>query len=104
MNVIVLLLALGPLIFIAYRGFSVILFAPVCAPLAVLVTDPIQVAPYLSIFVERLAGFVKPCFFAIGFFSTDRYLLTNRPMRELFMGKPMCARRVKHDLSWLEEI
>ncbi|MFO1127379.1 MAG: GntP family permease [Rhodospirillales bacterium] len=60
MNIIVLLLALGLLIFIAYRGFSVILFAPVCALLAVLLTDPIQVPPaYLTIFMEKLAGFVK---------------------------------------------
>jgi len=60
MNVIVLLLSLGLLILIAYRGFSVILFAPLCALLAVLLTDPIQVPPaYLTIFMEKLAGFVK---------------------------------------------
>ena len=60
MNIIVVLLALGLLILIAYRGFSVILFAPVCALLAVLLTDPIQVPPtYLTIFMEKLAGFVK---------------------------------------------
>jgi hypothetical protein len=46
------------LILIAYLGFSVILFAPVCALLAVLLTDPIQVpAAYLTIFMEKLAGF-----------------------------------------------
>lgn len=60
MNILVVLLALGLLILIAYRGFSVILFAPVCALLAVLLTDPIQVPPaYLTIFMEKLAGFVK---------------------------------------------
>lgn len=60
MNILVVLLALGLLIFIAYRGFSVILFAPLCALLAVLLTDPIMVPPaYLTIFMEKLAGFVK---------------------------------------------
>jgi H+/gluconate symporter-like permease len=54
------LLALCLLILIAYRGFSVILFAPVFALLAVLLTDPIQVPPAcLTIFMEKLAGFVK---------------------------------------------
>ncbi|QLH38398.1 MAG: GntP family permease [Defluviicoccus sp.] len=60
MNILVVLLALGLLILIAYRGFSVILFAPLCALLAVLLTDPVQVPPaYLTIFMEKLAGFVK---------------------------------------------
>src|SRR5512134_1640775 len=60
MSVIILLAALGLLMFVAYRGYSVILFAPVCALLAVLLTVPIDVAPaYTSIFMEKLAGFVK---------------------------------------------
>ena len=60
MSVIILLAALGLLMFVAYRGYSVILFAPICALLAVLLTVPIDVAPaYTSIFMEKLAGFVK---------------------------------------------
>jgi len=38
-SILVVLLALGLLSLIAYRGFSVILFAPVCALLTVLPTD-----------------------------------------------------------------
>jgi H+/gluconate symporter-like permease len=60
MSVIILLAALGLLMLVAYRGYSVILLAPVCALLAVLFTEPILVAPaYTSIFMEKLAGFVK---------------------------------------------
>jgi H+/gluconate symporter-like permease len=60
MSVVILLGALGLLMFVAYRGYSVILFAPVCALLAVLFTEPILVAPaYTSIFMDKLAGFVK---------------------------------------------
>ena len=42
------LIAVGALVllmFVAYRGFSVILFAPVAAMLAVLLTDPAAVPP-----------------------------------------------------------
>nr|WP_229519791.1 GntP family permease [Massilia oculi] len=46
--------------FAAYRGYSVILFAPVAALGAVLLTDPAQVAPVFSgIFMEKMVGFVK---------------------------------------------
>ena len=40
MSLVVVVLALALLMFVAYRGFSVILFAPICALLAVLLTDP----------------------------------------------------------------
>ena len=44
----------------AYRGFSVILFAPVAALLAVVFTQPALVLPYYSgVFMDRLASFVK---------------------------------------------
>src|SRR5205823_9540110 len=46
--------------FAAYRGYSVILFAPVAALGAVLLTDPGAVAPVFSgIFMEKMVGFVK---------------------------------------------
>jgi H+/gluconate symporter-like permease len=57
---IVILLALGLLMFVAYRGFSVILFAPICALLAVLLTNPEFVLPFFSnIFMEKMVGFIK---------------------------------------------
>ena len=48
------------LMLVAYRGFSVILFAPVAALLAVLLTDPSAVLPVFSgLFMEKMVGFVK---------------------------------------------
>src|SRR6201997_4217035 len=45
---------------VAYRGYSVILFAPICALLAVLFTDPSYVLPMFSgVFMEKMVGFVK---------------------------------------------
>lgn len=45
---------------VAYRGFSVILFAPVAALLAVVWSGPHLVLPFFSgVFMERLVGFVK---------------------------------------------
>jgi H+/gluconate symporter-like permease len=44
----------------AYRGFSVILFAPLAAILAVVLTAPHLVPPYFSgIFMERTVAFIK---------------------------------------------
>ena len=46
--------------FVAYRGFSVIMFAPVCALLAVLFTDPALVLPMFSgVFMDKMVGFIK---------------------------------------------
>jgi H+/gluconate symporter-like permease len=46
--------------FVAYRGFSVILFAPICAMLAVLLTDPALIAPiFTGVFMEKMVVFVK---------------------------------------------
>lgn len=57
---LVVLAALGFLMFVAYRGFSVILFAPVAALLAVLLTAPADVLPmYSSVFLDRMVGFLK---------------------------------------------
>jgi len=61
-----LLIVLGALIFlmlVAYRGYSVILFAPVAALGAVLLTDPSLVPPlFSSVFMEKMVGFVKNYF------------------------------------------
>ncbi|KQT18890.1 transporter [Methylobacterium sp. Leaf399] len=60
MNLAIALLALGFLMLVAYRGFSVILFAPVAALAAVLLTDPSAVLPVFSgLFMDKLVGFVK---------------------------------------------
>jgi len=60
------LVALGALIFlmfVAYRGFSVILFAPVAALGAVLLTDPAAVpAAFTGVFMERMVGFIRDYF------------------------------------------
>ncbi|WP_019448617.1 GntP family permease [Cupriavidus sp. BIS7] len=60
MSFIIVLAALAFLMFAAYRGYSVILFAPLAALGAVLLTDPSAVAPVFSgIFMEKMVGFVK---------------------------------------------
>ena len=60
MSFLIVLAALAFLMFAAYRGYSVILFAPVAALGAVLLTDPSSVAPVFSgIFMEKMVGFVK---------------------------------------------
>jgi H+/gluconate symporter-like permease len=66
MSLIPFLIALGALcflMFVAYRGFSVILFAPVAAMGAVLLTDPAAVpAAFSGVFMEAMVGFVKNYF------------------------------------------
>ena len=63
MTLLIVLAALFLLMFIAYRGFSVILFAPVIALLAVLLTDPGMVAPmFSSVFMDKMVGFLKSYF------------------------------------------
>ena len=54
------LAALFFLMFVAYRGFSVILFAPVAALGAVLLTDPAAVpAAFTGLFMDKMVGFAK---------------------------------------------
>ena len=60
MSLLIVLAALVFLMFVAYRGYSVNLFAPVAALLAVLLTHPAWVLPMFSgIFMEKMVGFVK---------------------------------------------
>lgn len=60
MDIVVILFALAFLIFVAYRGFSVILFAPIAALLAVFLTNPSYVLPFFtSIFMEKMVVFIK---------------------------------------------
>lgn len=63
MNLLIVIGALAFLMLVAYRGYSVILFAPVAALGAVLLTDPSLVAPmFSSVFMEKMVGFVKSYF------------------------------------------
>ena len=60
MAFLIVLAALVFLMLVAYRGYSVILFAPVAALGAVLLTDPSLVAPmFTGLFMDRMAGFLK---------------------------------------------
>ena len=60
MDFLIVLAALCFLMFVAYRGYSVILFAPVAALGAVLLTDPGLVAPmFTGLFMDKMVGFVK---------------------------------------------
>ncbi len=63
MSFIILLFSLFFLIFGAYRGYSVILLAPIAALAAVLLTDPSLVAPmYSNVFMVKMADFIKNYF------------------------------------------
>lgn len=60
MDVLVVLVALSLLMLGAYRGYSVILIAPLCAMLGVLVTDPYAVPLMFSgVFMDKLVAFVR---------------------------------------------
>ena len=60
MDFLIVLAALCFLMFVAYRGYSVILFAPIAAMGAVLLTDPTLVAPmFTGLFMDKMVGFLK---------------------------------------------
>lgn len=60
MDVLIALAALAFLMAAAYRGQSVIVFAPIAAMLAVALSQPEAVAPVFSgVFMEKLVGFLK---------------------------------------------
>lgn len=60
MSFLIAAAALAFLMFVAYRGHSVILFAPVAAMLAVLLTDPAAVPTiFTGLFMDKLVGFVR---------------------------------------------
>ena len=63
MSFLIVLAALCFLMFVAYRGYSVILFAPIAALGAVLLTDPQLVAPmFTGLFMDKMVGFLKNYF------------------------------------------
>ena len=60
MAFLIVLAALCFLMYVAYRGHSVILFAPIAALGAVLLTDPQLVAPmFTGLFMDKMVGFLK---------------------------------------------
>lgn len=60
MSFLIVLAALVFLMVVAYRGYSVILFAPVAALGAVLLTDASLVAPmFTGLFMDKMVGFLK---------------------------------------------
>lgn len=60
MAFLIVLAALCFLMFAAYRGYSVILFAPIAALGAVLLTDPAMVAPmFTGLFMDKMVVFLK---------------------------------------------
>ena len=60
MSFLIVLAALSFLMLVAYRGHSVILFAPIAAMGAVLLTDPSLVAPmFTGLFMDKMVGFLK---------------------------------------------
>lgn len=62
-SLVVVIAALGFLMFMAYRGHSVILFAPIAAMGAVLLTNPSLVAPvFTGLFMSKMVGFILSYF------------------------------------------
>ena len=60
MSFLIVLASLCFLMFVAYRGYSVILFAPIAALGAVLLTDPSLVPPmFTGLFMDKMVGFVR---------------------------------------------
>lgn len=60
MDFLIVLAALCFLMLVAYRGYSVIIFAPIAALGAVFLTDPTLVAPmFTGLFMEKMVGFLK---------------------------------------------
>ncbi|WP_038342767.1 GntP family permease [Acinetobacter sp. A47] len=62
-DLFVILLSLGLLMYTAYRGFFVILMAPLCALLAVFLINPANVLPFYSgVFMPKMVNFIKDYF------------------------------------------
>ncbi len=63
MDIIIVVLALAMLMFVAYRGYSVIIFAPIVALAAVLCFEPMDILPaYTNLFMQRCSEFVRNYF------------------------------------------
>jgi H+/gluconate symporter-like permease len=63
MSFLIVIFALATLMFVAYRGHSVILFAPLIAMAAVLLTNPGLIAPmFTGLFMDKMVAFLKMFF------------------------------------------
>ena len=78
MNLLIVLGALVFLMLVAYRGYSVILFAPVAALGAVLLTDPALVAAYVA---------CKQAAIALGITDPIAYTQAKRPFIQTAMDR-----------------
>ena len=63
MDLLIIVLALAALMTVAYRGYSVIIFAPIVALTAVLFFEPLDILPaYTNLFMLRTSEFVRNYF------------------------------------------
>ncbi len=67
--------------FTAYRGFSVILFAPICALFAVSLTDPSHVLPFSHRFLWKRWRVLLSCIFR--YFCSVRFLERSSKCQDL---------------------
>ena len=62
MSVVGILIALGLLVWLAYRGWSILLLAPLCALIAALLAGQPLLANWTQTFMRNAAGFVAQFF------------------------------------------
>jgi H+/gluconate symporter-like permease len=62
MSVVGILIALGLLVWLAYRGWSILLLAPLCALIAALLAGQPLLANWTQTFMSSAAGFVAQFF------------------------------------------
>jgi H+/gluconate symporter-like permease len=63
MDVLIVVLALFVLMIVAYRGYSVIIFAPIVALAAVACLEPLSILPaYTNLFMQKTSEFVRNFF------------------------------------------
>lgn len=62
LEVAAILGSLGLLMVLAYRGLSVVVFAPICALLAVGLSQPLLLPAYTELFMGQAANFIKSFF------------------------------------------
>src|SRR5271167_4426446 len=62
MSIVGILIALGLLVWLAYRGWSILLLAPLCALIAALLAGQPLLANWTQTFMSNAAGFVAQFF------------------------------------------
>jgi H+/gluconate symporter-like permease len=62
MSVVGILIALGLLVWLAYRGWSILLLAPLCALIAAFLASQPLLANWTQTFMSNAAGFVAQFF------------------------------------------